>query len=309
MQRLRFICVICFSSLLLVLHAQGNEKKFFDESPSPNDSVALSEQQPIAVVSDSVKREIVKMRNAVQSKIRYDDVTWSKTVYRIIDMREKQNLPLYFPLTPTEGHKNLMTIILQGVVDKNLKVYKRGIDNSQFRPNFAKTNIEMADTALIRIFKHDSISESVLKTVDGKLAINDYTLEAFMKYQQRFLVKEVWFFDKHRSVQDYRIEAIAPILSGMPNSEFIRHIACWFKFDELRPLLTEEKISWGDNPSSDMTFDLFFSQRFYSGNILGVDDMYHRTLLDYLTNADDIKKEQDAIQRSIVNFENDLWEY
>jgi uncharacterized coiled-coil DUF342 family protein len=37
--------------------------------------------------------------------------------------------------------------------------------------------------------------------------------------------------------------------------------------------------------------------------------MYHRTLLDYLTNADDVKKEQDAIQRSIINFENDLWEY
>jgi len=58
-----------------------------------------------------------------------------------------------------------------------------------------------------------------------------------------------------------------------------------------------------------MTFDLFFSQRLYSGNILAVEDQYHRTLLDYLTNANDIKKEQDGIQRSIINFENDLWEY
>lgn len=317
MQRLRFICVVCFTTLLLTLHAQGNEKKFFDESPSPYDSVALAQQKPAIVVSDSVKRAIIKMRNAVQSRIREDDVPWSKTVYRVIDMREKQNIPLYFPMESTDGFQSLMNVMLQGVIHKTLTVYKKGIRDDQFRPDFTRNKVVPFDSTkylINSVFSYkDGDAEfypALVADAQGNLQIDNMTIIEFLKRQQRFLIKEVWFFDKHRSVQECRIEAIAPLLSyPKDKSSLIKSIVCWFRFNELRSLLAEEKIFWGDNQSSDMTFDLFFSQRLYSGNILGIDDNYHRTLLDYLTNADEIKKEQDNIQRDIIDFENDLWEY
>ena len=317
MQRLRFICAVCFSTILLTLHAQGNEKKFFDETPSPFDSVALAQQKPETVLSDSVKRTIVKMRNAVQSRVRADDVVWSRTVYRIIDMREKQNFPLYFPLESVDGLKSLMNVMLQGVLNKTLTVYKKGIRDDQFRPVLTKDRAVPLDSTkylINSVFSYkDGDTEfysAIYVNPNKKLDIDNMTVTEFLKRQQRFLIKEVWFFDKHRSVQESRIEAIAPLMSyPKDRTSLIKSIVCWFKFNELRSLLAEEKIFWGDNQSSEMTFDLFFSQRLYSGNILAVEDQYHRTLLDYLTNANDIKKEQDGIQRSIINFENDLWEY
>lgn len=318
MLRLRLLCVACFSTLMLSAFAQGNERKFFDESPSPFDSAAIAQQKPETTISDSVKREIVKMRNAIQSRMRFDDIPWSVTIYRIIDMREKQNLPLYFPLEETDGFKSLMNVMLEGVMHRNLTVYRKGIRDDEFRPDFSKAKAIPFDSTEYLINNVFSYKEGdsefypalMVDPATKKLAIDNMTIIEFLKRQQRFLIKEVWFFDKHRSVQESRIEAIAPLLSyPKDQSSLIKSIVCWFKFNELRALLAEEKIFWGDNQSSDVTFDLFFSQRLYSGNILGQDDRYHRTLLDYLTNADEVKDAQDNIQRSIINFENDLWEY
>lgn len=314
MQRIKFMILIGFSTLLFSLQAQERATLFFQPVQNQNDST--QQTGAATALSDSVKRVIHKLQDAVQANIHADDVVWSKTVYRIIDMREKQNFSLYFPFEPQDGMKNLMTIMLDGVINKTLTVYKKGLRDDQFRPDFSPKMIvpyDSTDYLIHSVFSYkvgNDIFYPALRVDNGKLGIDNLSIDEFMKRQQRFLIKEVWFFDKHRSVVDSRIVAIAPLLTyPQGQSSLIRDIVCWFNFDELRKLMAESKIFWGDNPSSDMTMGLFFDQRLYSGYILGVDDIYHRTLLDYLTNEDAIRKEQNSIKESIINFENDLWEY
>jgi gliding motility associated protien GldN len=231
-------------------------------------------------------------------------------------MREKQNFSLYFPLEPQDGMRNLMTIMLDGVINKTLTVYKKGLRDDQFRPDFSPKMVvpyDSTDYLIHSVFSYkegNDIFYPALRVENGKLAIDNMSIDEFMKRQQRFVIKEIWFFDKHRSVQESRILAIAPLLSySKDNSSLIKSIVCWFNFDELRQAMAEAKIYWGDNQSSDMTMGLFFDQRLFSGYILGVDDLYHRTLLDYLTNEEEIRKEQNRINDSLIDFESDLWEY
>ena len=49
---------------------------------------------------------------------RADDIVWSRVVYRIIDMRDKQNYQLYFPVRPNDEYHSLFRIMFQGWVFK-----------------------------------------------------------------------------------------------------------------------------------------------------------------------------------------------
>jgi hypothetical protein len=50
------------------------------------------------------EREHIPNKNPVPYEyMREADVMWSKVVYRMIDLRQKQNLPLYYPTKPIGG--------------------------------------------------------------------------------------------------------------------------------------------------------------------------------------------------------------
>src|SRR5687768_1719037 len=67
-----------------------------------------------------------KRRVVPYSYLREADVMWTRRVWRTIDMREKLNQPMYYPLIQTNLRKNLITIMQEAVcgivnpVDANL---------------------------------------------------------------------------------------------------------------------------------------------------------------------------------------------
>jgi len=55
---------------------------------------------------------------------RWDDIVWSRRIFRVIDMREKQNYQLYFPLRANEEYKSLFRLMLNAIVD-GIPVYRQ----------------------------------------------------------------------------------------------------------------------------------------------------------------------------------------
>lgn len=245
---------------------------------------------------------------------RADDVVWRRTVYRVIDMRFKQNYQLYFPSRPTDEYRSLFNVMLNAIVD-GVNVYRR--NPRDIRPMFEE---KLSGSELSHVFAYDEDPYNNLIEVDtitDQRSINMNQYMQYVKNQLKFLIQEEVFFDKHTSRLYSKIIAIAPMYALQPDNNedrntmayFRNSVLCWIAFDELRPYLVKQYVIGNGNDSERLTYDDFFSQKLYESYLLGDSNMYSRMLLDYLANEGKLKKEQKRIEKELMDFEQDLWEY
>ena len=245
---------------------------------------------------------------------RWDDIAWSRTVYRVIDMRDKQNFQLYFPTRPNDQYRSLFRVMLDAVAN-GINVYKR--DPRDIKPSWKDV---LTGYELSRVFAYDESTENNLLQVDTiteqrSVGVDQYT--RYIRNQLKFLIQEKIFFDKHTSRMYSKIMAIAPLYALHPDNMdskesmayFRNSVICWFAFDELRPYLIRQFVVPKGNDTERMTFDDFFNQKMYSSYLLGESSTYGRMLLEYAVDEDALRAEQKRIDTELINFEEDLWEY
>ena len=293
--------VIILTIVPSLIKAQINQVPFFDNKG--NVRIQTTEM-------DALADTIAKVYH------RADDIVWSRVVYRVIDMREKQNYQLYFPVRPNEEYRSLFHVMLDAICS-GVPVYRRNA--REIKPAFSDS-LRLEGDELSRVFAYDNdpdnnliLSDSV--TQELKVSNNEYF--NYAKNQFKFLIQEIVFFDKHTSRMYSKILAIAPLYAFHPDNTqssnafkyFQESILCWFAFDELRPTLAKQYVIPNGNETQRLTFDEFFAQQLYSSYLLGDSNMFNRMLLEVAADPNKIKKEQNRIETELLNFEQDLWEY
>lgn len=281
---------------------------------------ANNSQQPISFFNEIgavnlQTREMDAMADTIAVvNHRKDDIVWSRTVYRVIDMRFKQNYQLYFPTRPTDTYRSLFRVMVDAIAD-GINVYRR--NPRDIKPMW---NEKLNGAELSRVFAFDEDQFNNIVQVDTITNQRSVNMEQYMQYvknQLKFLIQEVVFFDKHSSRLYSKIIAIAPLYALHPDNMedkntmnyFRNSVLCWVAFDELRPYLVKQMVISNGNDTERLTFDDFFVQKLYDSYLLGDSNMYSRMLLDYLANDSKMKAEQKRIETELMNFEQDLWEY
>ncbi len=234
--------------------------------------------------------------------LREADVMWSRTVWRKLDMREKMNQPIYYPLEATKERISLVQLILNAMNEGSLTAYDAM--NDEFTNPLPWSSMKNFGSWTDTIFVE---SPDPPYNIEKKPVPHDFD-PATVK---EFRIKEVWFFDKQRSELNVRIVGICPVAENIdPITGEVRGLTpmFWIYFPELRNILSSTRVFTRFNGSTEMTYDDLFWKRMFSSYIYKVQNVYDRKISDYTTGINALLESEKA-KDDIFNLESDLWEY
>jgi gliding motility associated protien GldN len=241
--------------------------------------------------------------------IREADVMWSKILYRMIDLRQKQNLPLYYPTKPIGGRMNFVDLILYGIDNEGVRAFSTNDRLNEFTAQMTIDQIDQAFNAGTDTIKTPNPTTGVLEEI---IVENPRKTDEVKK----LLVKEKWFFDKNHSVMKVRIVGVCPIRiynrldeQGMPTEQILQKPTFWVYFPEIRPLLANHEIYNRNNDSQRISFDDYFMQRRFASHIFAVSNVYDNRWNNQYTMGVDALLEAQKQKEWLFNIEHDLWEY
>ncbi len=296
-------------------------------------TVSISAQLPGSGVSlqsnvlDGVYiQEHIPTKRVVQyTHLREADVMWAKRVWRVIDLTEKMNHKLYYPLVPLTDRMCLYDVIKYGALEEGaITVYKPEDDRFTFPVKPSNGNINDPDFKFalnkmfskeIKIPQRDPETGEQLTDADGNPLFNDtiefYESRDIIKYE----IKEDWFFDKQRSVLDVRIIGISPIVyqteenseTGLDEVIGLVNIF-WLYFPECRYTFQNFYVYNPSNDSQKMSFDDLFWKREFSSFIKKESNVFDRKIDGNYTGLNALL-ESERIKKEMFTFEHDLWHF
>lgn len=285
------ILSLCFLGMILL------STKSFAQVPDVPEvgKTEASEPDGDRPLDDIVEKRIIDERMVLPYQpIREADVFWEKRVWRVIDIREKMNLPFAYPEMP------FFSILMDAAVNGDITVYST--EDDKFSASLPADEVAtMGATADTVITFDPETYEEQIQVVRNELNPEDVN---------RFRIKEVWFFDEQTSTLQARILGIAPMIDVKDENGNFRYEKpmFWAYYPECREILARHKVFNQGNDAAPMTWEDTFEMRFFSSYIMKASNVHDYRLQDTYSGVD-LLLEADKIKQEIFNWEHDLWSY
>lgn len=260
----------------------------------PTDTTAVTTESDF--MNDIVNRTITrKSRLLPYDNPREADVPWSKVVWRIIDTRQKLNLPFGYRKMP------LVNILLEGI--------KKGGIVAFMTDDFKNTLTHEDIISRLNLIDTVPVMDLETQTETWEVVHNEFNPEAIKRYR----VKEVWYFDDETSRVRVRVLGISPVrnIYNQETGILLRQQPMfWINFNQARKYLNNYTVFNGFNDSSFMTWsDIFDSRKFASFIYKTTNVRDNRLDILYKDNPIEMLYRSREIETALFNFEQDLWSY
>tara|TARA_B100000795_G_scaffold88781_1_gene64599 strand:- start:27830 stop:28735 length:906 start_codon:yes stop_codon:yes gene_type:complete len=242
------------------------------------------------------------------------DILWSKATWEIIDLDERVNFPLYYPIDTNNIGSDRRS--LYDVLVTNMKngVIKEVYSDSYFTE---KRTLQDLDASLVYRDTTDyGIDQFNAEGIVDAEYIREFTLEAADVEEWR--IRGLWYLDKRLGELRYRILGLCPVAPEARSKAFAndggsdsRVELFWVYFPAAREVLHEAKAFNRKNTSRPITYDHLLNSRRFNSLIYREENVQgDRSVNEYINeNAFMQLLESDRIKEQIRNIEIDLWNY
>ena len=246
------------------------------------------------------------------------DVLMGKTIWEFVDVDERINFPLYYPIDTAfvgKERRSLFDVLVKNI--KNGKITEVYVDDyfntkktfKDMESSF--TYIDTIDAGKDEINNYYDDYKSGKKVLDPQF-INKKELDA--SYISGYRIKGYWYFDKRQGELKYRLLALCPVTpeardAGNDNADVIDLF--WVYFPAIRDILHESKAFNDKNSAMPITFDHLLNSRRFNGEIYKEENVYgDRAIEQYMKdNSQNQLLESERVKEKIRSFESDMWNY
>jgi len=247
------------------------------------------------------------------------DILMGKRIWEYIDLDERVNFPLYFPVEgdvmSSPDRRSLYNVLISGIKDGSItEVY----DSSYFT---TKKTLKEIEASLFKVDTSDVGLEQMNEDIEAYRNGSKKISEEYIRKTEleaidvnAYKVVGYWYFDKRQGELKYRLLGICPIVPDvytMDNAEKDYVDLFWVYFPSARDVLHSAKAFNDRNSAMPFTFDRMLNARRFSGMIYLEENVYgDRKIAEYMKeNAQMQLLESDRVKEKIRDFEQDMWNY
>ncbi len=241
------------------------------------------------------------------------DVLWSRTVWEIIDLDERVNFPLYYPIDTNNigaERRSLYDVLVKNIKNGNIEdVYSDSYFTEKRTLKDIEASLVYSDTTDVGIDQYNAEGR-----VDEEY-IRKFSLDAGDVEEWR--IRGIWYLDKRQGELKYRLLGLCPVANearskAFPDDNIDSKVELfWVWFPAAREVLHKAKAFNRRNTSQPISFDHLLNSRRFSGIVYKEDNVQgDRAVNEYINdNALMQLLESDRIKEQIRNIEIDLWNY
>jgi gliding motility associated protien GldN len=299
-----FLGAVVITGFILSAYPQN-----VNTSLTPGTVQTMSAQQVPS--TDIYKKETIipEKKPVPYPYVREADVMWAKDIWRVIDLRQRMNFPLRYPL---EGKMSggdrysLFGLLMEGILTEEITPY-------EFDPFIGWKDPFSKIASMNVIYSNTGAADSSQWVKDENGELQPDVKE---EYIYQFQVQEQWFFDKKHSTMNVRIVALAPVWfelyepsTGQKLPEPRRFIPFVVHFPQCRRLFATHSVYNANNDAQPISFDDLFFQRRFASSIMAESNVYGNRDVQSYKMGQDILLEAERIKYDLFIMEHDLWEY
>ncbi len=232
------------------------------------------------------------------------DIMWSTRHWEEIDLKQKINHHLYYPLIKKDCGISLFDVIKIGLIESEeiIRAYADDRFQTPLTSKGIKEILTQTDTVATNVGVPINLNNPNTFYVDQKeIKSNDIV---------SYRIKVAWFFHKRTGDMSFRIMGIAPVIIKKVNGILQKNTLFWIYYDDARKTFAKHQAFDAGNLAYPMSYDEIFLNRYYNSIIIEEENVQDRSIEEQHPNNTyrQLYKGQ-RIKEKVRTFEGDMWDY